>query len=32
VTAYDTDGTPRVLVDATIATTRMELEDTFPLT
>jgi GntR family transcriptional regulator len=31
VTAFDTSGTPRVAVDATIATSRLELEDTFPL-
>jgi GntR family transcriptional regulator len=31
VTAFDTVGAPRVAVDATIATSRLELEDTFPL-
>jgi GntR family transcriptional regulator len=31
VTAFDTTGIPRVAVDATIATNRLELEDTFPL-
>jgi GntR family transcriptional regulator len=32
VTAFDTNGTPRIAVDACLATSRLELEDTFPLT
>ena len=31
VTAFDTTGTPRIAVDATLATSRLELQDTFPL-